>query len=454
MLRPAPEGEPTEPPESLPPRWVQVLTVLVVAVAVPALLVAFTIQRNPAFSRLDEPAHSDYLRRIEQGEVPRVGDRMLEQTVEDVQCRTVQGRTNAPCGLPSYHYDLLGAGGYQYEAQQPPLYYAITALLRQPARLGPADDFVTTARVTGIAWLTAGLLVFFLACRRLGCRWWPTALVTLLLGIGPGVVYQTSTINNDAAAVLTGSAALLMFTHLRRDGTTLPRVAIWSAVAVALVLVKPTGVVSVAAAVGALLLDALLDRHLTLRHAVGAVVPLLAGLVTYGVWGVVRDARGTVDYDVVLEALLSFKMTERFPLDDVGSAIDRFVFSYAPGGLPTTPDFVTSPATIVVLALAAAAIASLWTPGGGSGAQRTGAVAMLALVVGGPAFTVLFYVDYSIRGGPTSRYGLSLLPLLFVAGAATYRTRRAMAVLAVLGAVLLVPLVIATGWPTTRIPEP
>ena len=48
------------------------------------------------------------------------------------------------------------------------------------------------------------------------------------------------------------------------------------------------------------------------------------------------------------------------------------------------------------------------------------------------------------------RYGLSLLPLVAGAAAHTLRTRRAMAVMVVLGALVLVPLVVATGWPTTR----
>src|SRR5690348_8457704 len=94
---PAPEGlaAPRSP-------WVRAAVVVLVAMVVPAVLVSLTVVRHPAFSRLDEYAHSDYLRRVEQDEVPRVGDKMLEQTVEDVQCRTVQGRTNAPCGLDRY----------------------------------------------------------------------------------------------------------------------------------------------------------------------------------------------------------------------------------------------------------------------------------------------------------------------------------------------------------------
>jgi hypothetical protein len=425
---------------------VRVAVALLVAVVVPAVLVSLTVVRHPTFSRLDEPAHSDYLRRIEDGEVPRVGDKMLEQTVEDIQCRTVQGNRNAPCGLPSYSTELLGANGYQYEAQQPPLYYVITALLRQPARIGPADDFVTTARLTGVAWLSAGLLVFFAACRRLGCRWWPTTLVTLLLGIGPGVVYQTATINNDAAAILTGSLALLMFATLRERVAAWPLV-LWSAVAVGLVLVKPTGVISIAAAAAGLIVDAAADRRLTRRTFAAFLVPLAAGLATYLSWGAVRDHRATVDYDVVLDALLSFKMVDHLPLSDVGAALTRLLGAYAPGALPISPAYVGSAATVLMIFFTAAGLASLWIARGGEPAQRLATVALLALVVGGPAFTVLFYVDYSVEGGPTSRYGLSLLPLLFAGGAATYRTRRALAAMAAVGLVLLVLLVRVIAWP-------
>jgi hypothetical protein len=430
-------------------RWHRIACVLLVAVVVPSALVVLTIVRNPAFSRLDEYVHADYLRRIEQGEVPRVGDKVLEATVEDVQCRTVQGRRNAPCGLPEYHHDMVGAAGYQYEAQQPPLYYAVTALLRQPARLGPADDFVTTARLTGAVWLSAGLLVFFLACRRLGCRWWPTILMTLILGMGPGVLYQSATINNDAAGILTGSLALLMFASLRASASA-TRLAAWAAVAFALVLLKPTGLIAIAAAVVALGVDAAVDGRLTSRVAARFGVPLLAGVAMYLAWGEVRDARATVDYDVVLEALLGFKMVDDLPLDDIVAALPRLLGAYAPGGLPITPSFVAGPGSVLMLAVFAAGAAALWLPRGGEAVQRAGSVALLATLVGGPAFTLLFYIDYSVEGGPTSRYGLSLLPMLFASSACTFRTRRAMVAVAVVGALVAVPMLVANLWPTTR----
>ena len=443
MLRGETDPDPTDGPRS---RWLRLAVVVLVALVVPTVLVSLTVLRHPTFSRLDEPAHSDYLRRIEDGEVPRVGDKMLEQTVEDIQCRTVGGRRNAPCGLPSYSTELLGANGYQYEAQQPPLYYVVTAVLRQPASIGPADDFVTSARLTGVAWLSSGLLVFFAACRRLGCRWWPTTLVTLLLGIGPGVLYQTATINNDAAAILTGSLALLMFATLRkRIGLT--SLVVWSAAAVALVLVKPTGVIAISAAAVGLIVDAAADRRLCLRSFVAFLVPLAAGLATYLTWGVVRDARARVDYDVVLEALLSFKMVDHLPLADVGAALTRFLGAYAPGGLPISPSYVASAGAILMIFFTAAGLTSLWMARGGEPAQRLATVALLAFVVGGPAFTMLFYVDYSVEGGPTPRYGLSLLPLLFAGGAVTYRTRRGLAALAAAGLLLLVLVVRVIIWP-------
>lgn len=446
------DREGTDAPDGPTSRWARVATVVVTAVVVPFVLVALVASQSPEFSVFDEPTHADYLRRIEQGEVPRVGDKVLEATVRDIQCRTVQGRVNAPCGLSRYEPEMIGADGYQYEAQQPPAYYAVTAILRQAVRIGPADDFVTTARLTGAVWLSAGLLVFWVACRRLRCDWWPTALVVLVLAIGPGVLYQSATVNNDAAAILTGSTSLLMFASLRERVRPWP-LAGWAAAALALVLVKPTGVVAVAAGCGALLLDAAIDRRLTVRRIAALSLPLLVGLVGYAAWGQVREARAIVDYDVVLEALLSFKMTDDVSnvLDDVAANIARLPAAYGSAGVPISPPFVSGPASIVMVALMAAGTVSLWAPRGGEPAQRVGAVALVALLVGGPAFTLLFYFDYSVQGGPAARYGLSLLPLLAAAGAATYRTRRAMAAVAVLGLLTFVPLMIATLDPATRV---
>jgi hypothetical protein len=402
------------------------------AVVVPGLLLVVVVVRNPTYSPLDEHAHSDYVRRVEDGEVPRVGDRVLQETVADVQCRTTHGRRAAPCGLPEYDVAIVGASGFQYEAQQPPVYYAVTAALRQVTRIGPVDSFLVSARLTGVAWLVGGLLTFFVACRRLGCGWWPTATATVLLGIGPGVLYQGATVNNDAAAILTGSLALLMFAHLR-EGIGARRLTVWAAVAVALVMVKPTGIVAVGVAGGALLFDAIVDRRLDRRHAIAFLVPVLAGLVAYGAWSSIRAARATVDYDVVLEALLHFKMTDEVPWEDLPRTLTRLLDAYAPIGVPINPPWVQSPATLVMAAFTAVGASALWVARGGAMVQRLAGVALLGLLLGGPAFTVLFYVDYSVEGGPAPRYGLSLLPLVFVGGAWTFRTRRSLIVLLALG---------------------
>jgi hypothetical protein len=224
---------------------------------------------------------------------------------------------------------------------------------------------------------------------------------------------------------------------------------LWSAVAVALVLVKPTGVIAIAAASAGLLVDALADKRLTWRAAVSFLVPTAFGLVAYVGWGAVRDARAIVDYEVVLNALLSFKMVDHLPLADIGASYTRFLGAYAPGSLPISPMYVVAPAAILMTFFTASAVAALWAARGGEPAQRLASMGLLALVVGGPAFTALFYFDYSVEGGPTPRYGLSLLPLLFAGGAAAYRTKRSLVLLAIVGVAMLVPLVRVIGWPVT-----
>jgi hypothetical protein len=429
---------------------VKVLLVVVTAVVLPTVMVTLVAVKSPELSRLDEPVHLDYLRRVGQGEIPRVGDFVLPESIRDAQCRSVGGHRSAPCdlSLESYTPGMLGASGYQYEAQQPPLYYAVTALARQVVRLGPSDDFVLTARLTGVGWLVVGLLLFWSAARRLGLGWWPTAAVAALISLSPNILYQAATVNNDAAAVLTGAAALLLFADLRAR-PTVARASAWSAVAVALVLIKPTGVVAVAAVCGALLLDALIAGRLRPRLAGVALLPLAAGLLTYLAWGQVRDARATVDYDVVLDALLSFKMVDGLPVGDVVATVTRLLHAYATP-TPVTPSFVTNPATLVVYALVAASLASLWLPRWGSAPQRLGLTALVLLVLGGPAFTLLFYLDYSVEGGPHSRYGLSLIPLVGAAAAATYRTRRGLALLGGLVALVMVPSLVAILDPGAR----
>ena len=232
------------------------LLFVVAVLLVPAIVVGIAVERFPTLSVLDEPAHIDYLRRIEQGEVPRIGDKMLPATARDVACRDDQ----RPAGLrllasrrsPSSTWTPWGS---PTRPSSRPCTTPSPALLRQPISL-VVNGFVNSARLTGAIWLAGGLaLLWWFLRRRLGATALATATACILVSMAPMVVGQSYTVNNDATAVLIGATTLVGYERLRRDASG-SVVALAVAGSVALVLVKPLAVLPIGAAAVALLLGA------------------------------------------------------------------------------------------------------------------------------------------------------------------------------------------------------
>ena len=100
-------------------------------VVVPASLVGIHIHENPKLSPIDEGAHLDYVTRIEQGSMPRLGQRLQPSTLRVTACAGfVLNVKLPPCDAHKLTPQEFPGGGYQYEAQQPPTYYAVTVPFR------------------------------------------------------------------------------------------------------------------------------------------------------------------------------------------------------------------------------------------------------------------------------------------------------------------------------------
>ncbi len=190
------------------PTRVAALVCTLVCVVAPVAIVAVHVGRSPALSVFDEQAHLDYVQRIADGSIPRLGEQLVRTTDELLRC---VGHPRWAVRIPACHgatkralNQYLHSGeNPQYEAQQPPLYYAVTAVLRWPMiRLGLA--VLAGTRVIGAVWLAAGLLLMWAAARIIGLDWRLTAAGVLLVAAAPNVVLAASSVGNDAAAVFAG----------------------------------------------------------------------------------------------------------------------------------------------------------------------------------------------------------------------------------------------------------
>lgn len=181
-------------------------------------LVLISTARGHGMSIVDEAPHADYTYRIAHGGIPSEGSLLSLTIREEAYCHEQQGR-----GLPCTDFDP----GYQANAQDyvfgdPPVYYAITGYLTDAVSAlipGPVD-FITVARNIGILWLTAAMIVFYLALRKFRLDWRYATAGALMLPLLPGVLAACSQVTSDAVAPLSGAAALYVFGRILNDRNT------------------------------------------------------------------------------------------------------------------------------------------------------------------------------------------------------------------------------------------
>jgi hypothetical protein len=423
-------------PELFPTRGAVALALFVCVVA-PAVLVTMQIDANPKFSPIDEAAHFDYVERVANGEVPRQGERLTEATLRELACRRTDlpSLRAPPCDTPVLTVQMFSAT-YQYEAQQPPTYYAITAAMRWVVQtvLG-IDSRLDATRATGIVWLIVGLLLLWAAGRVMGIDPLPLGAALLLGVVAPVVLYGTATVTNDVTAFgAAGLVALVAALAYRRDG---PRVWLWlflaGFVAAAFKTSNMFAVVSVAGLFGVAWLTERDTRWLR-----NGVALLAGGVLAALIWSVFHRSLALIDLtdEPTFDALRGAPRT-------LGLVIREAVELFRPltglsgGFVRLSPDTLDQN----VQAPFYAALTFLLMGAGVSGlfvaARRwshvLGLIGVTALYVGGVVFGIGLMITYDIDPGLSGRYALSLGALLLLVLAASLSgrwTQRALALYA------------------------
>lgn len=409
------EQRPARPRLAIPEfRPTAVALFLVIVVLWPVVNVAVIASQSPQLSLLDEYAHVDVLRRVEAGGYPRMGERILHETAADIGCRTIRFREVGTCEEPR-EVEAIDAKGYNYQAQQPPGYYLPTAVLRQLTRIGPADDFVLTARLTGAFWLMAGLAALWWLMARLGVPLWPRAAVTALVAGSPLLLYQSSTVNNDATVLLLGTACVFAATELDRTSSIRKILAISAGVA-AIILVKPTALLAVGALSLAVVLRGVAQGPRTFaaisRLLVVAAVPAVVALLTVQAWQSIRDARSIEPFDDVMEVVLGARRESTgVSIGEASEAFTVFLGAYdntTQGGPVNDRDYTAGIARLGTILLVAAPAVGLLAAFGRR--HELGVAALVVATVGGMATVYEYHFSYEVDGGAPGRYGLVLVP--------------------------------------------
>lgn len=410
---------------------------------VTGVLVGAHVISYQKISPYDEGVHYDYLVKMQQGDMVREGDLLGQIAMREIACRGIdyEGIVLPRCDqqLP-FDPGQFPNLGYNSADIHSPAYYFVTAWLAKAlVVLSPLDSTFIAARLVGILWLGLGLLMAWAICRELGLRTMPTAIVLLLVTTNTWVLHASSTVNNDATALLAGGSVVLATLRWERGATPL-----WLVAAAAFVapFLKVTNAFAAILCGLYLLLNQGARRKeegipsggLAVRRTVLTLVGVSLLAVTS--WVVVHAALASP----VTSPLESESRASGF---DLNLAVPQFLALVTPlsGSIPTDALgglAFGAVANLVGLLIVAACFAPLLS---GSFRGREDAVAgagALSMLLSGPLFFLANYVLFGIEFGVQPRYGLSLVPALAAALAGALRWRWAVSAVGVFAVVVAV----------------
>ena len=426
------------------PSWQALLAALLVCVIVPTSLIGLHIHENPQLSPIDEAAHYDYVSRIADGGFPRLGQFLLPSTLHLISCTGTALATSAPHCPGSSNPKSYAGGGYQYEAQQPPTYYAATVPIRWVGDHLFGMSPLTAARAGGVLWMSAGLILLWMAGRIVGLSVIRLVPAMLVLACGPVAIYESAIVSNDAASIFAG--ALIGFlgalAWARPGRWTLPVLAAGAFLVTSLKLNDALAVVVVSATFAIIWWrdSRAVATTLTPRWSMwirqwapngGAL--LLGALVCVVLWVVVNrqldliDPRSLPTFDVLRTQPVTISQIAReslLMLNPLGGSFSLFRTTASGGlrGSALSLNLQQITATALQYMLLAGGVAALfvrrriW-------AHWVGLTSIVTLYVGGIVLGVALFRTYSSDPSISGRYGLAVAPFLALALVATIRGR-------------------------------
>jgi hypothetical protein len=392
---------------------------IVVCLVLPTLLVIEQIRKNPALSPADEYAHLDYVVRLTKGEVPRTGDLLDPRTLRIEACAGIALRSvSVPrCKTKVLRPIDFPGNGYNHEAQQPPVYYAITAAFRGAAeRLTGDQDFLGVARAGGVFWFILALLLTWAAGRSLGASPWALLAALLVLASAPAVIYYSSIVSNDATALFSGALVFVVAARVGLRPNRMGVLTLFAAGALCAAL-KPTNAIVILAV--AIFLGSRLASHgagwgsFTRDWMKTGGILVLGALVPTVLWVVISGSIATKDATAL--PIYFVRHVSGFHLDTLLAEATNLL-SPATGTVP--PGTLTHPiqafsGELVRVLFIVAALSGLFV------ARRAwyhvlGLASVAALLIGGLGYGIVVLLTLSMDPGTGSRYGLSVLPILTV----------------------------------------
>jgi hypothetical protein len=434
-----------------------------VLVAIAMVLPAVHVARYHVLSPIDEVRHVDYAMRITHLELVRLGDKLGQEAMRAEACRGVDlPYQDSPCRTRHFIPEAFRDAGYQTASAHPPIYYLTVGLVaRALVGVGLFHDFVDPARLMGGVFLAAGLVLTYLAGRRLGLRPWVLVAALALLPTTSAVLHAASIVNPDAVALLAG--AIVVFAAVAWEQRRLSTVGLGAAGALATGLNTVNFLVVAVVAAWLVVRSPAVEaaaRRLGRRwsaarppdperpHATPpAATPLglrdrftTAGLalVTGGVaagaaWAFVDRVRATIDPAIVPQNRLF--AAHGIPPLGVIFAPDNFKAWFPPVDGYEPHYFKTAATTdvqfVITVLVAGAMLAAVLRLARRDSLSVLGTVCTFIALAAAPGLVVVNVIVSNVVVGPEARYGMSLLPVMAIVLAASVRSRAGARVLGV-----------------------
>lgn len=454
IVRPTSPSAPTTPTPPSSPWRARVLRfgppVLLVVLAL--LLVSVHVGEYTKVGPVDELQHIDYLYKAP--DVVEPGEKVGQDAMREESCRGIDFPMRVPPCVSGARYSPsdFQENGYNTASGNTPVYYTATKVLAAlVAPFSPGSNLVTDGRLAGGLWLALGLVLAYVAGRRLGVERGRLLVVLVLVACAPSTLYPSATITPDAAAFAVGAGALL--TLLWWEDRPTRR---WPALAlvVALGLAMKATNVMILLALGVYVLLRLVDlwrgrsqgRPEGLSGTVtasprGLVVGVGAIAVPFVVvqvgWMLAQSRLGYVDpEDVPMARIFAI---DRLPHAHVVEQVAVMLNPLASWLVEVGPaEYLTAVQRLAgYLLLAGLVSAALF----GATLSRTRSLAQavaLTAFLGGSAFVLLSYFSQGVYFAPPARYANTLVPAMAVLTAGALRTRGAVAFVGVAAAAAVV----------------
>jgi hypothetical protein len=384
------------------------LTVGVVALSI---LLGGHRRADPHFDVSDEAAHYAYVVALRSGHVPAYGDTLTDEERRMADCLSSGVAPPASCGKTPPSASHYAAGGYNYEAQQPPLGYLPYVVTADPG--ATPDNAIAAARTGGMIWvaLSGGLLLALACLEELSLLELAALLATCLLN--PVFTYAAATVNNDAAGVAAGAVAMIAWSWSRRR----PRWSLALGLLAGVILGLTKGILIVvpfALAIAAVVVEGRALISLTglwgaCKRHLCSISMFFATAAAYGGFFLLQDARATVAPSVVLHAVLGISQAATVQASTVSTGFSTNLSLFEPYYPYDALNVLWDVCVFGVLV----GVWVLKVPEAITGRVRGVALGvlagMVALAVGWP---VLSYIQGHYNFYSTARYNIGLIPLI------------------------------------------